>query len=432
MQKYFARTKWKWMLVDGRVTPGNLSQTIRREKLQQLWNRLAGFRLPEWVLWLNVVIFPVLLVLFLLVEIAPKPPAVKFEQALKALSDARSTESSVYASELLKAAELCWNKALIAWRKENDRFFLVRDFRVAQYLAESAAQLARESASKSKVNKESAKQIAGAQIAFLKKQVEEFKSQYDHLPVDNLSRREFAKGELKLKESEYAFVRRDYRRAVDKSKEAAFFIENAGASVTESMKSYFDNLPKWQRWVKETIAWSESSDSVAFIVDKMAHLLQVYQGGKKVAQYSIELGAQWLGPKLQRGDKATPEGRYRIKKKKGEGQSKYYKALEIDYPNGADLEKFRLAKQNGNVPASAHIGGLIEIHGDGGKGANWTSGCVALRNEEMDAIFDLATIGTPVTIVGSQRALSYGNENGGGSARAAKSARNRQSESHSK
>jgi len=43
---------------------------------------------------------------------------------------------------------------------------------------------------------------------------------------------------------------------------------------------------------------------------------------------------------------------------------------------------------------------LIEIHGEGGKGANWTQGCIALKNEDMDELFDLAQIGTPVTIVG--------------------------------
>ena len=429
MQKYFARTKWKWILVGNRITAGNISQSFKSVRLQEFWTKITGASLPQWLLWSNVAVFPILLVLFLLLEIAPKPPVVKFEQALKALSNARNAESSMYASELLKAAELCWDKALIAWRRENNKFLLSRDFRVAQYLAESSMRLAQESTSKSKTSRESLKQIASVQIVILKKQVEEFKSQYSHLPVDNLLRKEFAKGELKLRESELTFARKDYKQAVAKSKEAAHFIENAGASVTENMNDYFDNLPRWQRWAKETIAWSASSDSVAIVVDKMAHVCQVYQGGKMLAQYSIELGPQWLGPKLQRGDKATPEGQYRIKKKKGDGQSKYYKALEIDYPNGADLEKFRLAKQNGDVPASANIGGLIEIHGDGGKGANWTSGCVALRNEEMDEIFELATVGTPVTIVGSLKALSNGN--GTALAKSAKTLRNAQPENHS-
>jgi hypothetical protein len=53
------------------------------------------------------------------------------------------------------------------------------------------------------------------------------------------------------------------------------------------------------------------------------------------------------------------------------------------------------------LPAGARIGGLIEIHGEGGRNRDWTSGCVALANGDMDRVFDRAGIGTPVTIVGS-------------------------------
>ena len=58
---------------------------------------------------------------------------------------------------------------------------------------------------------------------------------------------------------------------------------------------------------------------------------------------------------------------------------------------------------NGALPASANIGGMIEIHGDGGKGVDWTEGCIALKDNEMDTIFRYAVIGTPVTIVGSMQ-----------------------------
>jgi murein L,D-transpeptidase YafK len=90
-----------------------------------------------------------------------------------------------------------------------------------------------------------------------------------------------------------------------------------------------------------------------------------------------------------------------VTKKKERGQSIYHKALEIDYPNERDRQRFRQAQVAGELPQNAHIGGLIEIHGEGGKGVNWTSGCVALTNKNMDAVFKLAKIGTPVTIVGA-------------------------------
>jgi murein L,D-transpeptidase YafK len=98
---------------------------------------------------------------------------------------------------------------------------------------------------------------------------------------------------------------------------------------------------------------------------------------------------------------ATPEGMYKIAQKFDGSKTKYYKALLLDYPNEEDKEKFRSEIQHGSLPASAKIGGLIEIHGNGGKGIDWTAGCIALTDSEMDIVFRIAKVGTPVTIIGS-------------------------------
>jgi murein L,D-transpeptidase YafK len=158
--------------------------------------------------------------------------------------------------------------------------------------------------------------------------------------------------------------------------------------------------------VQETINWSVEQNDVVLLVDKLAHNCQVLQAGIRIDEFPIELGPNWLGHKRQRGDGATPEGRYHIKKKKSGRQTVYYKALEIDYPNAEDMAQFYAAKQRGDIADRASIGGLIEVHGDGGKGANWTAGCVALRNCDMDKVFDYAKVGTPITIVGSLRGIS--------------------------
>ena len=77
----------------------------------------------------------------------------------------------------------------------------------------------------------------------------------------------------------------------------------------------------------------------------------------------------------------------------------------INYPNKIDIQEFNERIRNGKLPADARIGDMIEIHGDGGKGANWTQGCVALKNEDMDLLFKYASKGTPVTIIGSTLTL---------------------------
>ena len=78
----------------------------------------------------------------------------------------------------------------------------------------------------------------------------------------------------------------------------------------------------------------------------------------------------------------------------------------INYPNEADKARFAEGVRKGLISKRANIGGLIEIHGGGGKGLNWTDGCVALTNEDMDKIFEMAEIGTPVTIIGSMKSLA--------------------------
>jgi murein L,D-transpeptidase YafK len=103
------------------------------------------------------------------------------------------------------------------------------------------------------------------------------------------------------------------------------------------------------------------------------------------------------------GDKATPEGSYKIVNKFQGRQTPYYKSLSLDYPNSGDRERFKAEISRGTLPAYAKIGGGIEIHGGGGKGVDWTEGCIALTDSEIDLVFSIAQVGTPVTIVGSSK-----------------------------
>jgi len=131
----------------------------------------------------------------------------------------------------------------------------------------------------------------------------------------------------------------------------------------------------------------------------------LYQNGKVIRRFDVELGVNWMGNKVRKGDKATPEGFYRISQKKDGSRTRFQKALLLNYPNDDDRARFAGAKRNGTLPAEADIGGLIEFHGLGGKGVDWTDGCVALKNEDMDALFRMAAVGTPVIIIGSQKSL---------------------------
>jgi hypothetical protein len=161
-----------------------------------------------------------------------------------------------------------------------------------------------------------------------------------------------------------------------------------------------EQIAIWRRWIEETRAWSRSTGRPAILVLKEKNTLVLLANGRPVRTYGAEVGANALGVKQRQGDNATPEGRYRVVKKKDRGQSRYYRALLLDYPNAADRERFAAAQRRGEVSRGERIGGLIEIHGEGGRGQNWTEGCVALSNRDMDDLYPRIDVGGRVTIVG--------------------------------
>lgn len=133
------------------------------------------------------------------------------------------------------------------------------------------------------------------------------------------------------------------------------------------------------------------------VVEKGKRKLHAYSKGKLMKTYRISIGRNPKGDKEFEGDRKTPEGFYFINGKNP--NSGYYKNLGISYPNKADVEH---AKTLGKKP-----GGLIKIHGlKNGRGwigrlhllKDWTFGCIALTNTEIDELYVAVKIGTPIEI----------------------------------
>lgn len=125
--------------------------------------------------------------------------------------------------------------------------------------------------------------------------------------------------------------------------------------------------------------------------------MHILKNNSIIATYTIALGKQPVGKKEFEGDHKTPEGEYFINGKST--QSKFYKNLGISYPNEWDLKN---AEELGK-PA----GGFIKIHGfpndftgnqTEGKKTDWTEGCIAVTNDEMDELYPFIEIGTKVII----------------------------------
>jgi L,D-peptidoglycan transpeptidase YkuD (ErfK/YbiS/YcfS/YnhG family) len=201
-------------------------------------------------------------------------------------------------------------------------------------------------------------------------------------------------------EREIRDARGDYVECAERAREAGSGSRVVSGNAVEAAARYADAslVARWRRMVSETAEWSRTTRSPAIVVLKENHRVDLYDDGHVVRSYNADMGYRSVNDKARSGDAATPEGRYRITAKKP--GSTYYKALALDYPNAEDRAEFDRLKRSGRIPRGASLGGLIEIHGEGGRGKDWTKGCVALANQDMDDLFRRAGVGTPVTIVG--------------------------------
>jgi murein L,D-transpeptidase YafK len=142
---------------------------------------------------------------------------------------------------------------------------------------------------------------------------------------------------------------------------------------------------------------------VTILIVKSNYELQVFDKDGWYATYPVVFGNKSLDDKMMEGDRKTPEGIYHIASKRT--HEKWNKMMLIDFPTPADMQKFNERKAKGLIPKNARIGGGIAIHGTWPHDdmavdlyQNWTNGCIALKNEDVDELYDLVNIGTQVTI----------------------------------
>ena len=147
------------------------------------------------------------------------------------------------------------------------------------------------------------------------------------------------------------------------------------------------------------------------LIEKSKRRLTLTRADESDLIFSIVLGKCPEGHKMREGDFRTPEGEYYVCTKNA--KSKYHLALGLSYPNPSDADD--ALKRNELTPAqheailAAHaagrrppwdtpLGGFIMIHG-GGTASDWTAGCIALENADIETLFALCPMGTKVLIV---------------------------------
>jgi murein L,D-transpeptidase YafK len=134
------------------------------------------------------------------------------------------------------------------------------------------------------------------------------------------------------------------------------------------------------------------ASTIRFHVDKSDRVFKVLVNDSVVKVYPCVLGEAPVGDKFHQGDRRTPEGTFTFRSKRVHDQ--WHKFIWVDYPNAESWRRYRERKAQGLIPPGKDIGGEIGIHGvpDGmdlwiEQGQDWTWGCIALRNADVDEIY---------------------------------------------
>jgi len=318
----------------------------------------------------------------------------------ESLEEARRSRAERWAPEAMTAAEASVRRAFMEYRRQEVKLLPFRDFRTTRGALESATDAARTALAQGNRNRLAAKAEADDALSLADREASRGSDVAEAMQLGPYNRTLLQKSRIALLEAHALYDRGEFPSAASRARESSACAQVVSRNAADAASRYADAslVSRWQRMIAETVAWSRSSGNPAIVVLKENHRLDLYDNGRIVRSYSADMGYRSVNDKLRSGDAATPEGRYRITEKKP--GSTYYKAFALDYPNAEDRSQFERMKRAGQLPRGAALGGLIEIHGEGGRGKDWTKGCVALSNDDIDDLYRKVGVGTPVTIVG--------------------------------
>ncbi len=133
------------------------------------------------------------------------------------------------------------------------------------------------------------------------------------------------------------------------------------------------------------------------VVIKKKRLLLLVKDGEILREYRVAIGRNPVGTKTRQGDDKTPEGEYILDRRNP--RSRFHRSIHISYPNSDDIVR---AQRHGVAPGSdIEIHGLPRNYEDVGElhtVTDWTKGCIAVTNSEIDEIWSLVPDGTPIEI----------------------------------
>ncbi len=333
--------------------------------------------------------------------VVPIPPDAALKNARENLAAARNAHADRYANGNYELANALYDSAMVLWRYENKRIILFRDYSKVIFFADSSAKVSAGALDQAAHNVRNARNVTGASFESLQENVKRIGHMYGSLPLPDEFRDNYNRARLLLEETRIARRKGEFHKATELLDKAQKALVSAESYAENKMKDYFQYFPEWERSFKQALAVTAKNRTSLIVVDKLAHELMLFNEGKLKSTFTVEFGPNWIGDKNHQGDQATPEGSYLVVKKKERRQTRYYKALLLNYPNTDDMQRYRNNVKQGVIPRHIDAGDLIEIHGHGNQGFNWTNGCVALADRDMDILFRHTSVNTPVIIVGS-------------------------------
>jgi murein L,D-transpeptidase YafK len=328
------------------------------------------------------------------------PPIQSLLEARMSLNLARSTANEEPARPLLDSAEQNIADAQLAVAQEYRKLVLFRRYELARYHVDRARKLCGEAVERARDARQSAAADGGRRVSSLRHSLATTRGLVERLNLRGDALVRLSSADAFIKAADARLMEQEAFEARELLDRAQTEIEEASVQLQSRLTCFLERRYEWNSLVRETLAASAQTNEPMVLIDKLNRECHILRRGRVVETFAVEMGNAWMERKLTEGDRATPEGRYQVSALKGQGNSRYYKAALLDYPNQADRTRFVKAKRAGQISRGARIGGLIEIHGEGGRGNNWTAGCVSLANNDMDRLMSFLRAGTPVTIVG--------------------------------
>jgi murein L,D-transpeptidase YafK len=160
----------------------------------------------------------------------------------------------------------------------------------------------------------------------------------------------------------------------------------------------------------EQLGLAQSPRSLSIVIRKADRRLTLFGDGRELLKCRVGLGGSPVGQKARRGDSRTPEGEYRVCSRNPNSQ--FHLFLGLSYPNETDADRGLVARlispaehralvsaaRDGRKPSwDTALGGTVGIHGSGANW-DWTLGCIALDDADIETLWALCPIGTPVRI----------------------------------